>query len=327
MIELKRLTVLHAVAHHGSVTAAARALSYSPSAVSQHLAALERELDVQLVYRTGRRVTMTAAGRELAQRAAVMLELAHDFHAHARNTIAPPARLRVATFPGAIEWLIAPAIASVAGEDTRTEVVVADPDAAVRLVRHRLVDLAVIYQRANHRPSGVRADRLADAPMKIAAAASRGYPPHSIAAAATLPWILPAEGTIARSVTDAGLAAAAVSPRVAATGSTLHAVAALVAAGTGIALLPDFAAAQFAQGLLVRQPADFPLALSVWLIRCADDADRVERAEDELAAAIRRSAGAADSPRPNSGPAEPPAQPLPRQQHRPARIGTRAGLD
>lgn len=285
MIDLKRLTILQAVAHHGSVTGAARALSYSPSAVSQQLAALERELDVQLVYRAGRRVTMTPAGRELALRAAVMLELAHEFHSHARDTVAAPALSRVATFPGAVEWLIAPAVTRCAGAGIRAEVVVADPDAATRLVRHGLADIAVVYQAGDRAMPGLAAERLADAPLRIVCAASRGYPPPTIAAAANLPWILPVEGTIARTVTDAALTAAGASPRVAATASTLHAVAALVAAGAGVALLPDFAIAQFASAVLVREPRDVASSFGVWLLRSEI---RTNAEIDVLADAVRR---------------------------------------
>jgi molybdate transport repressor ModE-like protein len=61
MLDLKRLRVLHSVSRHGSVTAAASALGYSGSAVSQQLAALEREIGMPLTERVGRRIALTAA--------------------------------------------------------------------------------------------------------------------------------------------------------------------------------------------------------------------------------------------------------------------------
>ena len=55
MLDLRRLRVLHAVSSYGSVTAAATALGYSAPAVSQQLAALEREVGMRLTERGGGR--------------------------------------------------------------------------------------------------------------------------------------------------------------------------------------------------------------------------------------------------------------------------------
>ena len=61
----RRLTVLRAVARHGTVTAAAEACHLTPSAVSHQLQALARELDVVLLEHTGRNVRLTAAANTL----------------------------------------------------------------------------------------------------------------------------------------------------------------------------------------------------------------------------------------------------------------------
>ena len=66
MIDPRRLRVLQAVATGGSVAAAAQALHLTPPAVSQQLRALERETGSGLIDRSGRQVTLTAAGRLLA---------------------------------------------------------------------------------------------------------------------------------------------------------------------------------------------------------------------------------------------------------------------
>ncbi len=63
---MNRLRVLRAVVAKGSIRAAAAALDYTPSAVSQQLAALQRETGLRLVDRVGRGVEPTAAGRVLA---------------------------------------------------------------------------------------------------------------------------------------------------------------------------------------------------------------------------------------------------------------------
>src|SRR5256886_1792762 len=65
MIDLARLRALRAVATYGTVTAAARALHCTPSAVSQHLTKLDRETGTTLLEKDGRRLRLTEAGRVL----------------------------------------------------------------------------------------------------------------------------------------------------------------------------------------------------------------------------------------------------------------------
>src|SRR5436190_21968935 len=74
MLDLHRLRLLREVHERGSVHAAAAALGYSPSAVSQQLTVLERETGTVLLERVGRNVRLTAAGRVLVSHAASLLE-------------------------------------------------------------------------------------------------------------------------------------------------------------------------------------------------------------------------------------------------------------
>src|SRR2546421_5764369 len=66
MLDVRRLRLLLELAHRGTIAAVAEALAYTPSAVSQQLAALEREAGVPLLERAGRRVALTPAGVVLA---------------------------------------------------------------------------------------------------------------------------------------------------------------------------------------------------------------------------------------------------------------------
>src|SRR4029453_17149490 len=75
MLDIGRLRALHAVATYGSVGAAADALGYTPSAVSQQLAKLERETRTPLLERRGRGVALTDAAQHLAATAAQVLDL------------------------------------------------------------------------------------------------------------------------------------------------------------------------------------------------------------------------------------------------------------
>ena len=70
MLDVRRLRLLRELHERGTVTAVAEALAYTPSAVSQQLATLEREAGVRLMERDGRRLRLTDAGRGLVEHAA-----------------------------------------------------------------------------------------------------------------------------------------------------------------------------------------------------------------------------------------------------------------
>src|SRR5204862_7795712 len=68
MLDVRRLRMLREVSLHGTIRAAASSLSFTPSAVSQQLSALERELGIELLERRGRSVRRTPAAQVLAAR-------------------------------------------------------------------------------------------------------------------------------------------------------------------------------------------------------------------------------------------------------------------
>ena len=65
MLDVRRLRLLRELARRGTIAGVAEALSYTPSAVSQQLSALERQAGVALLERTGRSVTLTPAAQRL----------------------------------------------------------------------------------------------------------------------------------------------------------------------------------------------------------------------------------------------------------------------
>ena len=73
MLDIRRMKVLREVAAKGSFSAAAEALNFTQSAVSQHIAALERETGTQLVERFSRGVRLTEAGTVLVTHADAIL--------------------------------------------------------------------------------------------------------------------------------------------------------------------------------------------------------------------------------------------------------------
>jgi DNA-binding transcriptional LysR family regulator len=111
MLDLRRLRLLKEFAERGTITATAAALGYTPSAVSQQLAALEREAGTALLDRTARSAELTDAGLRLAAHAESILaaveEAEADLSAAARE---PSGRVSVAAFPSAAA-AFAPALA------------------------------------------------------------------------------------------------------------------------------------------------------------------------------------------------------------------------
>ncbi|QDQ14952.1 LysR family transcriptional regulator [Streptomyces spectabilis] len=147
MIDVQRLRVLRAVAEHGSFNRAAAALLLTPSAVSQHIAALERSLGAAVVTRSTRGVTLTEPGRVMVDAAeAVTAELARARARVDRLAEARP-RLTVATFTSGGRVLLPGALTRFAAEHPQADLTVLErePEDSLRLVCEGAADLALAY--------------------------------------------------------------------------------------------------------------------------------------------------------------------------------------
>ncbi|OHV43401.1 LysR family transcriptional regulator [Pseudofrankia sp. BMG5.36] len=145
---MTRLRVLVAVARHGSVTAAARALRYAQPSVSHHLARLEAETGSQLVQRVGRGIRLTEAGLVLAERAEEILgRLAAAEAELASYTGLRAGRVRLAAFPSALGTFVPMAAAAFAADhpDAELRLTEAEPPDAVRMLRAGEVDVALLF--------------------------------------------------------------------------------------------------------------------------------------------------------------------------------------
>jgi DNA-binding transcriptional LysR family regulator len=148
-VNLTRLRMLSEVAARGSFRAAANALDYTPSAVSQQIALLEREAGVRLVRRGPRGAALTDAGALLVRHADVALgELVKARHALAALAGNGHPRLRVAAFPTATATVVALAARSFAAghPEWTVQVVDAQPAQARELLTAGEVDAAVVYE-------------------------------------------------------------------------------------------------------------------------------------------------------------------------------------
>lgn len=149
MFDLRRLQVLREVDRHGSLSAAAAALSYTPSAISQQLSVLEREVGVGLVDRGVRGAVLTDAGRVLVRYADEIFGLmnAAEEELQAMRGLRT-GRLRFAAFSTAGAVLVPRAIKAFRDRhpDVDVRLVELDPEEALPALRAREVDLALVYQ-------------------------------------------------------------------------------------------------------------------------------------------------------------------------------------
>ena len=198
MLDVTRLRVLAAVARHGSVTAAARALNYAQPSVSHHLARLEAETGARLVQRSGRGIELTDAGRLLAGRAEEILgrldAAEHELAAHVGQR---EERIRVAGFPSALATVVPAAAAWLRAEHPGVELLMAeaDPQTSLRLLRGGRADVALVFRylrdgtpvvASKEEEEGARVRLLLDEPVHlISQAAGAGpVPPAEVGLAA-----------------------------------------------------------------------------------------------------------------------------------------------
>jgi DNA-binding transcriptional LysR family regulator len=273
MLNLRRLRVLAEIADRGSLSAAADALGYTASAVSQQLAALEREAGVALVDRHARGTTLTDAGeilliharRLLAGEQAARSELM-AFASGERG------RLRVGWFTTAGAALMPFALASFLRQYARVELVLAecDPDQAAQALRAGELDLALIYQFE------LDEDPAPDLPQKtlITDRAYIGVPANSPLASRTRlklshfreqPWVQGVREGLTLAALPTACRAAGFEPHVVFRTDDHLVVQGLVAAGVGAALLPHIAVPTIRRDIAIKQVTGAGLQRSIRL--------------------------------------------------------------
>ena len=177
MLDLHRLTLLRAVKLHGSMSAAAREISYSHSAISQQLGVLEKETGVVLLEKVGRNVRLTPAGEELVRNTEAILAAMERAEADlATSHERPQGVVTVAAFTTISRSVMPVALAELARDYPGLDVRLRreDPEQAVMQLIARQVD-AVISDAfpgaAVALPGGIHTTLIGQDPI-------RGYLPH-----------------------------------------------------------------------------------------------------------------------------------------------------
>jgi DNA-binding transcriptional LysR family regulator len=271
MLNVGRLKILTEVAYRGSLSAAAAELSYTQSAVSQQIAALEAETGMVLVDRHPRGVTLTAAGQMLVGHAEGILgRLEAADAALAAIAGLRGGRLRVASFPTAGATLMPVAIATFRSSYPAVELTLTEgePEEIAPRLRSGELDLALLFEFPGQTLSGsgdTRVELLAD-PLHIALPRE-----HRLASRASVrlvdlardAWVQtsrssPCARHVVRSCLSAGF-----EPRVAFESDDYQTVQGLVAAGVGVALIPELALSVVREDIAIRPISPAPPTRSV----------------------------------------------------------------
>jgi DNA-binding transcriptional LysR family regulator len=259
MLDVRKLLLLRELARRDTIAAVAEALCYTPSAVSQQLAALERDAGVPLLQRTGRRVSLTPAGAALAgqtEEILALLERAAAGLAAARTGLAGP--LRIGAFPTAMRTILPAALVALGRDHPGLELMVTelDPAAVPDALRSGALDVALVHEYEfvpAPRDPALDTEPLLEEAIYLASA---GPPPvvgedtagedtageDPVGGHRDSPWIMASPGTLCHTMAVRACQAAGFTPRIRHHADDFVTVLALVAAGQGVALVPQLGA-------------------------------------------------------------------------------------
>lgn len=300
MLELRRLRLLRELHERGTIAAVADALQFTPSAVSQQLAMLEREAGVPLLEPSGRGVRLTDAALVLVDHAAVLLErvaLAEADLAAASGSVA--GRVRIAAFQSVALRLALPAIERLAREAPRMRCEVIDGEPEQTLPALALGDVDLVLgdewpQNPVRLPESVGREDLFGDPIYLVLPrrhplARRDRDTVPLAQLADAAWTTGPVGMgwdemTRRNCRELG----GFEPDVRHRTNDPKIAVALAARGLGVAMLPDLPLRDHRPGVAVRAIAEGPVSRAIFAATRVTDAARPST--QALLAAVREEA-------------------------------------
>jgi DNA-binding transcriptional LysR family regulator len=247
-LDANRLRVFVEVAHSGSISGAARRMSFTAPAVSQQVTKLEQEAGCVLVERGHAGLRLTEAGRVLLQHAERVLGELHDAEAAVRAAAGRrPRRLALGAFASAAKALVPPALVAFGSAHPHISLALQDiePPGGYDLVTAAEIDLLITHRYpGTELPSaaGLHREPLHDDPLLLVV--PEGHPAAGAARAdlaelAAEDWICGAPGVFNRVTLDLVAAQADVELHVAYETRDYEVTLALVRAGLGVSLIPE----------------------------------------------------------------------------------------
>ena len=261
MLDVRRMRVLREVAQHGSFSAAAEALSFTQSAVSQQIAALEREAGTTLVERSVRGIRLTDAGRALVRHTDAILGRLAEAEAELEAIAGlRGGRLRMASFESAGATLMPLAIATFKQRHPAVELSLslAEPDDSVPRLKSGELELALSFGAdgiATPDDGSVERVHLLDDPLYLALA-----PEHPLARKRNLrladlasdPWIEGTPSCACSAMLRRACERAGFTPHIAFESDDYAAIQGFVAAGVGVALIAELALTTVRDDIVIR---------------------------------------------------------------------------
>ncbi|MFF8817564.1 MULTISPECIES: LysR family transcriptional regulator [Leucobacter] len=255
MLEMKRLRLLWELSARGTVVQVAEALNYSPSAVSQQLALLEKEVGTPLLRRVGRTLELTAAAEALVAETAELLaglERAETAAHRVRGEVA--GSVRVAVFQTAVLAIMPQALRRLRTDypSLRVEMVQHEPETALHETSVRGFDLVVAEQYPGHAPAQFAGldhapltfDAIQLALPRLGAGDAEFDTVERLEDAASLPWVMEPRGAASRHWAEQACRTAGFEPDVRYETADLQAHVRLIESGNAVALLPGLVRAE-----------------------------------------------------------------------------------
>jgi DNA-binding transcriptional LysR family regulator len=260
MLDVRRLRVLREVALRGSFSAAAEALAFTQSAVSQQIAALEREAGTVLVARNSRGVRLTEAGEALVRHTDAILARLAEAEAELEAIAGlSGGRLRLATFESAGATLMPLAIAAFRQRHPAVELsmTMLEPEDSIPQLRSGDLDLAVTFQARKGVPAdeGLEHLHLIEDPMYLVLPKD-----HPLARKRNLrladlegeAWIGGHANCECNRLIYRACASAGYDPRIEFETDDYQAVQGFVAAGVGVSLIAELGLRSVREDIVVR---------------------------------------------------------------------------
>jgi DNA-binding transcriptional LysR family regulator len=259
MLDVRRMRVLREVAVRGSFSAAAESLSFTQSAISQQIAALEREAGCTLVQRNARGIRLTEAGEALVRHTDAILARLSEAEAELEAIAGlRGGRLRLASFESAAATLMPLAIAAFRAEhpDIELSMLMMEPEDSAPLLKAGELDLALGFDaRIRGEADGVARHHLITDPMFIAMPADHPYAHKRnlrLADLADDPWIAGTTDCECNRLINRACAIAGFEPRIAFQTDDYTAMQGFVAAGVGVSMIAELGLTSIRDDIIVR---------------------------------------------------------------------------
>jgi DNA-binding transcriptional LysR family regulator len=259
MLDVRRMRVLREVAVRGSFSAAAEALSFTQSAISQQIAALERETGTTLVQRNARGVRLTEAGEALVRHAEAILARLGEAEAELEAIAGlRGGRLRLASFESAAATLMPLAIAAFRALHPGIELsmILGEPEDTLPLLKSGELDLVLGFDsRIRDEVDGVQRRHLLSDPMFLVMPADHALADKRnvrIADFADDPWIAGNYDCECNRLINRACAVAGFEPRIAFQTDDYTAMQGFVAAGVGVSLIAELGLTSIREDIVVR---------------------------------------------------------------------------